>query len=270
MGLKKLKKKKKNQANIKGMVILTVAFLIVASIFILNNQSKNIQENTDENLCRTDYLPSITAILIDNTDSYTPIQQERLKNYFAELTQAIPKGGLVALYTVGTSDRIMIEPKIEVCNPGTSDDLENKLTKRVSQVKKNYNTIFKSGIEKEIMNASVNSGASSSPIMESIQAIDAKVFRAPGRKDVPKTIIIVSDMLQHGHGLSLLKGVPNFSDYKKTSHWQSSSSNLDSVTIKVLFIRRPAYASVQKRTLQEFWYNYFMAQGAELSEFDPI
>lgn len=270
MSIKNFKKKKKTQSNVKGIVVLLLALSIISCVFVFNYTSKNIQEHTDSNLCRSDYLPSITAILIDNTDSYTPIQQEVLKNYFTELTQKIPKGGLVTLYTVGASDQAILEPKLEVCNPGSLDDVENKLTKRASQIKKNYTTLFKDGIEKEIMNASLNSGAASSPIMESIQAIDAKVFRAPGRKDVRKTIIIVSDMLQHVRNFSLLKSVPKFSDYKKTSYWQSINANLKDVDVKILLIRRPAYASVQKRALQEFWYNYFLAQGAELSEFDPI
>lgn len=270
MVLKKKKSKKATASTTKGILILCVAAILLVGLFYLNMKSANDIENTGKDFCRTDVLPEITAILIDHTDTFTPLQRAALERHLLVTASAIRKNGMIEFYSVDNINSSVLKPDFYLCNPGGEDDFENRVGKRLSTVKKNYDekftAILNSGLDK-VLQASTSQ---ESPIMASLQSVQVTSFVGKERKAEKKKLILVSDLLEHTKKISFFKGVPDFSEFKSNPEWQQVKSDLKDVEVEIFFLRRDSAAKLQTTKLRDFWVSFFENQGATVTRFLPI
>ncbi|MDE1152088.1 MAG: hypothetical protein PW788_06060 [Micavibrio sp.] len=270
MSLRKKKAKKAQASFAKGVMVLLVAFILLGGLLFLNFKSTKDIENTGKDFCRTDVLPEVTAILIDHTDIFSPLQRTALEKHLQETASGIRKNGMIQFYSVDSIRSSVLKPDFYLCNPGNEDDLENKVGKRLSTVKKNYEDkfthILESGLDKVLQAGT----AQESPIMESLQSVQVTSFTGLDRKAERRRLILVSDLLEHTNRLSFFKGVPDFNDFKASSVWQLVKSDLHDVDVEIFFLRRESAAKLQTTKLRDFWVSFFENQGATVTRFLPI
>lgn len=259
MVLKKKKQQRALKTNLKAGVIFTLALLLIGGVFAFNAKFEAERNQTGDDFCRKGFVPEITAILIDHTDSFTPVQQEALKTYLTDIAMSVKKNGMLQIYSVDSTKRSVLISGFSKCNPGDTEDLENKLARRLSTVRKNYEDTFVKGLEAELNKTMVAETAQESPIMESIQSVSVTAFSGEERASAKKKLIIVSDLLEHTPELSFFKGIPNFDDYKKTVHWQNARSNMSGIEVQIFLLRR---SKGQSEDLIPFWERFFAGQGA--------
>ena len=258
--LKRKKQLRDLVANMKAVAIVSVAALLLGSVFFLSQKFENDRQKTDKiTFCQEGALPEVTAILVDHTDNFTPVQHEALRKYLRDAALSVKKTGMVQLYDVDSTRKSILEPKFFLCNPGSDDDLENALARRASTVRFNYEETFVKKLD-EILGELLTAKASKeSPIMESIQSVEVTAFAGKDRAASKKTLIIVSDLLEFTHDLSLYNKAPDFETFKKTIEWRNIHADMRGVTVKVLYIRRD---KGQSTDLLSFWQRYFEGQGA--------
>lgn len=260
MLLKKKKQHRKIIGNLKAAAIFSVALLLLSAVFYLNNKfEENRKKTNKETFCRAGSMPEITAILVDHTDNFTPLQQEALRKLLRDIALGVQKNGMIELYSVHSIRAAVLVPEFSLCNPGSDDDLENRLARRASTVRRNYEQTFVKKLDTELTKILTADPARESPIMESIQSVIVTAFVGREKEASKKTLVIVSDLLEHTPQLSFLKNMPDFEEYQKTSHWQNIRSELRNVNIKVMLIRRERG---QPPKLLPFWQRFFENQNA--------
>lgn len=267
MVIKKKKRQKSLINNLKGGFLFTIAVLLMAGIMVFNHQSKNERLLTGKDFCRSDFIPEVTAILVDHTDRFTPLQQEVLRKSLQETALAVKKSGMVQLYSVDDIQKSVLHPEFSLCNPGDDQDLENKLGRRASTVRKNYEDTFIKNLEDNLNKVLMDKTAHESPIMESIQSVTVTSFAGKSKEASKKKLIVVSDLLEHSDKFSLYRGVPDFSEYKKSTHWPSVRSDMRGVDVDIFFLHREGEEKLQTRKLETFWQLYFLEQGAAQVKF---
>ena len=70
--------------------------VLLSAVFYLNDKFEHNRLQTDKNtFCQTGVIPEITAILVDHTDKFTPVQHEALRKYLRDTALGIQKNGMV-------------------------------------------------------------------------------------------------------------------------------------------------------------------------------
>lgn len=210
---------------------------------------------------------AVTAVLLDLSDPMNAVQQTALLNRLAEVKNALSEGMKLAYFTLWTTEKDVLHPEIELCSPGTGDEL-NPLIANPKMAKRRWDEDFSARLDRVLKQLLVPDSTETSPIMESIQSI--AVTTLPPQQNVPRRLVIVSDMIQHTKGLSQYKGKPNFEAFKNTEYYRSVRANLNELKVEIVYVRRATQRNVQGRDHIQFWQEYFSSMGATLERVTAI
>jgi hypothetical protein len=213
--------------------------------------------------CPVDGPRSYTALLIDRTDTLSPQQQLDVRARIDQIVASVPQHGALAVYSISGDDD-PLEPRALFCNPGRADDV-SPWTGNPTTAERRWEQVFDVPVQQVFDELLTTGKATSSPILEAIQAVSITFFASAGSQLLPKRLYIVSDMLQH---------VPEFSQYRKHMQYQSlRSSNyyrriktaLRYVDVEILYVRRDGAEAQQGAEHVKFWQEYFADQGATVT-----
>ncbi|MBF5094111.1 hypothetical protein F1643_06040 [Azospirillum sp. INR13] len=229
---------RKKRADRLGKILLAIALVAATTIgyFYWSAIQAHVPLN-DQTLCPTSGPTSITAVLIDRTDAFNPVQQAEIRKRLEHVKREVPKHGAIEVYVVAPVVKAVLSPEIKVCNPGNPKDA-SKWTDNQRMAERLWRARFADKVDQVFVSAVSPDEASSSPIMESIQSLAITAFSDHDAHDREKRLIIVSDMLQHSGVASVYKGVPNFEQSRNAVAFRQLRSDLHGARVEVLLVRR--------------------------------
>jgi hypothetical protein len=220
--------------------------------------------------CPVDGPHSITAVVLDVTDSLGVIQQADLHAFMDDVRDNVPQYGRLDLYTVGKIDSRPLDMHFEVCNPGNARDVSNDFSGNKALADRTWKRRFSDKLSEALSNIEKEKPEDRSPLMESIQSVSITSFEGEHSEKAEKRMIFVSDLLQYTRQLSFYSGIPDFSDIKKTQYYHQIRTELRDVNVTIAMIPRETKANVQDKKLLNFWTSYFADQGATVDHWRPI
>lgn len=251
--------------NIVGIGLIAFVLICILSIFTLYFFLKKTSITIDPNtFCPVNGATSITAILIDETDPLSPIQQASLKKELLKIKNQIPTHGKIEVYLIGNTQEQVLSPILSFCNPGKGTDA-NKFYQNPKLIKKKWNENFNKPIDKVLSSLSNSKIQDQSPIMESIQSIAITAFKNIGSKNAQYRLIIASDMLQYTPEFNLYNNNPNNKTFLNNNFLKKMHSDLRGVQIDILLLRRTSNKNIQGHLLIKFWETFFEKQGTDLN-----
>jgi hypothetical protein len=242
--------------------VIAVAALLVVSVALWRLAGQRVPVWKDT-LCPQAGIRSLTVVIVDTTDSITPLQRESLRNHFHRIKSGLEKYEALQLFSVDeVTDRVP-PPLIEICNPGRGED-ENDYTGNPALRAKRWEGAFSNRID-EVLNRLVSTETRrESPIMETIQAAAVIAFqRHP--ETMAKKLVLVSDMLQNSPVLSQYREAPDFAKFGATTAFAGVAADLRGVGVELLYLGREGKRELQNGRHIEFWQAYFQACGATLT-----
>jgi hypothetical protein len=255
------RRSKKNYENIIGGIIIIIFVIVIIALFytyyLVNSRTVKIDKNT---FC-PDPPAQITVVLIDRSDKLNVAQQMAIRINLNDIRETIPKGGEFSLYSVNSTRNALLQNEFKICNPGRRENID-PLIGNPSIAERRWKTGFAEPLKKVLDSMLEPNIASESPIMESIQSVALTAFSGKKLENVPKRLIIVSDMLHKTSEFSCYSGKLDFTSFKNTRYFRKIRSGLDGVRVSIFYIRRETKRSVQGRKHIEFWQNFFLEQGA--------
>lgn len=254
--------KRVRQKNLFGSsIIILVTICIITALSIYYLKINNTIKTAPSTFCPINGSSSVTAILIDETDQLSPVQQASLKNELQKIRDQIPKYGKIEVYLIGNTQRSLLQPILSLCNPGRAKQA-NILYQNPTLIEKKWEDAFNNPIDRVISSLSNVNKSDHSPIMESIQSISVSAFNKPNTKKAKFRLIIASDMLQYTSEFNLYnfntKSLPSFS----SEYLKKMRSDLRGVKIEILLFRRTTTKNIQSHQLINFWEAFFNHQGA--------
>lgn len=246
-----------------GALLLGVVIIVAISIGVVYwyLQQYTVKLNPDT-LCPKDGPLALTVILVDRTDRLNTVQREAIRVRLDEVRAQTPRHGRIALFSIGPTEQELLRPEADLCNPGAVTEASQvyQNIRRVEQRWQTFNQRLAQAVE-----TTVQSGEQpASPIMESIQSAALSTF-ARATPQMPKRLIVVSDLLQHSPALSLYQRLPRFADFKTTEGFRQLRAPLAGVEVEILYLRRPTARSIQSKALIEFWQQYVGENGGLLT-----
>jgi len=248
------------QKNLAGAVIGVVAALILIALFVRGQRPRRAFDAAN---CPEDgrYAAQI-AILVDPSDTLTNVQEGSGAPRVLELIQnGAPETSEIRIYTVGQAGRGNTGAVLRVCKPAHPDDVSS-VTGNPQLAERRYRDEFLAPLERTL-DALLNvEGDSISPIMEGVQVAAVSAFQ-PRAADIPRQLLVVSDMIQNSRNLSFYRDPVDFGPLSRTPDYGTLRVDLSGVEVSVfLLARRGTAGRIQGGTLRGFWEDYFLDQGA--------
>lgn len=262
-------------AGIAGCALVVVAIVV---IFVLRPEPT---ERDSETLCPTSGPSAVTAILVDTTDRLGPVSRaDVLAHLHEEVSSGSANELFLAFETQATEPSGVPEPLFEVCHPGHPEDA-NPLIESEQRIEKRLEERFLAPLAQVFKELLDREPAASSPLMESTQVAAVTVLGRRDYADVPKRLLLVSDLMQNTDSLSFFRQVPDYSEFVSTSAADQLSTNLGATDVEILFVQRRAHARLRDavardtarcsetgdrrtRSLIEFWCRWIEDQGGTL------
>jgi hypothetical protein len=208
---------------------------------------------------------AIFAVLLDTTDSFSPVQQEIIQKKLDEVAEELPRYGKFEVFVVRASSDQLIEPIIQVCNPGRGSDT-NEWVGNPRLMEKRWHDKFIDPLDSSLKSAlSASVSANQSPILEEIQQVSVHAFFETPTQSA-KRLVVVSDMLQNSTVLNQYRQPESFEAFEQTSGFVKVRPELRDVDVTILYVRRSSEFKRQGKRHIEFWQDFFDASGARIEE----
>lgn len=227
-----------------------------------------------ETLCPKAGPSALTVILVDATDGMSAVQRTAIETRLDEVVTRLREYEEVQVYSI-EAGASLLKPDFRVCRPKSPDNV-NDWTGNKNLARLQFEEVFRPRLRKVLEDAMNRPASNASPIMEAVQQVVVGAFQkadvGAGAGGLPKRLVIVSDMLEHGKGGSHYAGVPDFAAFRETQAYRSLKADMDGIVVEVLYLLRPEAHAVQGTTAHlNFWKAYFETdQNARMPGAIPI
>ncbi len=260
--------RRKRRKDLLGALFLVLAVLaVLTAIYLYQRLSSGAVAFDRLTLCPVDGPRSLTVVLVDTTDPLDAVQKEDVSKRLDDIKEKdVPRWGELELFTVRPTpaDRLL-RPELTVCNPGRGSEI-SPFYGNPALVEKRWRKQFSDKTDEVLGRLLGSQSAESSPILESIQQAAVEAFLGRRVAQVPKRLVVVSDMLQHTSCFSQYHGFEPFDSFCKSPCYLKVRPNLAGVDVTILYLRRAQAARIQGRRHIEFWQQYFKDAGATVTE----
>ncbi|MYB99702.1 MAG: hypothetical protein F4X60_14265 [Gemmatimonadetes bacterium] len=254
----------RNQAtkrkNVLGGVIGLLALLTLIALFVRGQRGSRAFDAAN---CPEDggYAAQI-AVLVDPSDTLTTVQEgSGAPRVLETIENGAPATAEIRIYTVGQAGRGNTRAVFRVCKPVHPDDV-GSFTGNPALAERRYEEDFLAPLEQALTSLLSVEGDSISPIVEGIQVAAVSAFQ-PRDADIPRQLLIVSDMIQNSRNLSFYREAVEFGPLSRNPDYGTLRVDLSGVEVSVfLLARRGGAGRIQGGTLRGFWEDYFLDQGA--------
>lgn len=255
----------RSQAESRGGIIkiAVVVCLVAAGAFTFMKVSASQRALDDQTLCPAQPT-SITVLLVDVTDPMNVPQRQDFRNQLAALRNEIPRYGQLIVAQVDATSEELITPVIVKCNPGTGADV-SETTGNPQAVQKLYDEEYVAPLDAAFARLSQASGASESPILESVQSIALTELLAPDAKSKTRKIVLVSDLLQNTNDVSFYRQLPSPGAFTTSPAFRRTRTDLRNVEVELWMLERGDAATTQPRALIDLWDSIITEQGGTVS-----
>ena len=260
MPRRRTKKRQDTLSLIVGGLMIAVVLTIVVVLMWLKPEAVKIDSET---LCRSEGPSSITAVLIDQTDSFGPITKSDLEVQIRDLFGTIKENHEVSIFTVESTLEKVLDPIIQVCNPGDPDKAD-PLIRSKEIIRRKLQEKFWQPLEEVLRNLLEKKEAPLSPIMESVQSVSITHFQSTKRRSVPRRLIIISDLLQNSDAVSFYRDNPDYERFKKTLEFRGLNPDLRDVDVEIWLIQRKQPQQGDGGALLKFFRSWLSEHGGHV------
>jgi hypothetical protein len=253
---------RKRRRDILGLGLIIVSLLLGTGFGIFYWRTSRAETRVNPTtMCPESGPEGLTVLLIDATDAITPVQRASLHNEFERLVGRVPVHSAIEVYTVDqVSDRVLLPTGERICNPGRDGSF---WTQNPRLIENRWRERFWEPLQKWELQAVDRQPTERSPILEAVQSVAVTEFQREALVGKPRTLVIVSDLLQHTPGLSHYRAVPSFEEFSRSDYYATVRTSWSGVVVEVIYITRPG--TPQGSQHLEFWREYFAGNGGSLN-----
>jgi hypothetical protein len=202
-------------------------------------------------LCPVDGPRSITVVLLDSTDDIPDIGKHEIRTVLLDMAEAVPVHGLLELR--------LLDPKLPggrqifaKCNPGDGADL-SEYTANPRLAKKRWLEGFRGPLENALESGFQPLPGKTSPIMETVQRIAVDRFTGRAAEDAPKSLVVVSDMLENAPDYSQYAGDLTYGRFKASRAYKRLQTDLHGAEVTIYYIQRASAKPFNSADHIRFW-----------------
>lgn len=264
---RKAKKKKRDNGSLVGALSLICIVLVVgatAGIFYYFYTQSQGPEIDEASLCPETGPEAHLAILVDTTDPMSLTQLETARQHIERKISDAAVNTRISFSTVNPEGSVRESTFFSMCKPQSGADAD-MLTQNPRMIEERFQTEFAGPIQDAMDALMTVPEADASPIMESAQEFAARI---PGFivSDVPRELVLMSDLVQHSDIFSFFRG-DDWESFSRSDGPARFGSAFEGATVTVLRLPR---LTERMAEIEDFWVRYFDAQGIQRVRVTPI
>ncbi len=237
-----------------------IALVVVAIVSLFVIRPRPVGRDADT-LCPVSGPSAVTAILVDTSDRVSALSRADILGRLDDEVRAGKPDELFLAFETQVESGGVLEPLVETCHPGDPDKA-NPLIQSRQLIAKRLDERFLEPLREVFSELLDREEAKSSPLMESVQSVAVTVLGRREHADVPRRLLLVSDLMQNTESLSFFRRQVDYHAFAGSRGADALSTDLDGVTVEVLFVQREAHLRLEStRGLAEFWGRWIENQG---------
>jgi len=204
-----------------------------------------------ETLCPVDGARSVTVVLLDSTDEIPDIGKREIRTVLLDMAETVPVHGLLELRLLDPKTAAG-RPIFAKCNPGDGAGL-SEYTANPRMARKRWLEGFRQPLENSMDAGFRPAPGNTSPIMETVQRIAVDRFSGRAAEDIPKSLVLVSDMLENEPDYSQYTGDLSYSRYKTSRAYKKLQTDLHGADVTIYYIQRVTAKPISSADHIRFW-----------------
>ena len=223
---------------------------------------------SEETLCPTDGPRGITVVLLDASDGLPEIAQQEVRGYLVGLSEELEPYSLLELRLLDPSvggGRVVFSR----CNPGDGSNL-NELIGNPQLARRQWLEGFRQPLEDALNGFLGPAPSDTSPIMGTVQHVAIELFSNRQARELPKELVIVSDMLEHTSAYSQYPLDLSFERFKLTEAYRNFRTDLHGADVTIKYVQRRTPTGLDPVKHLEFWLEWARDNNAGLFRADRL
>jgi hypothetical protein len=202
-------------------------------------------------LCPVNGPQSETVVLLDSTDAIPDIAKHEIRTTLIDMAETLSQYELleIRLLDPNIAGGRMIFSK---CNPGDGSNL-SEYTANPRLAKQRWMDGFREPLDGAMEAGFRPAPGKTSPIMETIQQIAVDRFTGRNVEDIPKTLVVISDMLEHGPDYSQYSGDLSYDRFKGSRAYRKVRTDLHGAAVEIYYIQRATGRPINSVDHIRFW-----------------
>jgi hypothetical protein len=202
-------------------------------------------------LCPVNGPRSVAVVLLDSTDDIPEIAKREIRTALIDMAETLPAYELLEIR--------LLDPKFaggrlifSKCNPGDGSDL-SEYTANPRLARQRWMDGFRAPLDQALETGFSPAPSKISPIMETIQRIAVERFTGRNVEAIPKSLVIISDMLQHGPDYSQYTGNLSYDRFKASIAYKKVQTDLHGTEVLIYYIQRQTGRPISSVDHIQFW-----------------
>jgi hypothetical protein len=215
-------------------------------------------------LCPVDGPRSVTVVLLDSTDDIPAIGKQEIRTILVDVAETLPSYRLLEIR--------LLDPKIAggrsifaKCNPGDGSGL-SEYTANPRLAKKRWMDGYREPLDRALQAGLDPLPGKTSPIMETVQRIAVERFTGRNNEGIPKSLILISDMLEHELDYSQYTGDLSYSRYQASRAYRKFRTNLYGAEVTIYYVQRSSTRSINSVDHIRFWADWIRDNNGRLRQ----
>jgi hypothetical protein len=240
-------------AAIAGVALICLAVAGLGSLAYFYFSVRQSPTLDPVSLCPTSGPEGITVVLVDTSDDLPEIAQRQVLGILDDQITGLP-----AYYKLDI--RVLDVPNgrsrslFAKCNPGDGKGL-SEWTNNPRIARMRWIESFKAPASDAVQHSVVTAQAKNSPIMGALQDIAVDEFSSSAAQSVPKSLIIVSDMLENTRDYSQYQNLADLSyqRFRQSQAYLKYRTDLHGARVTIDYVQRILPKGIDTVRHIEFW-----------------
>jgi hypothetical protein len=215
-------------------------------------------------LCPVEGPRAIAEVLLDSTDEIPDIAKREIRTMLVDMAETLPAYHLLEIR--------LLDPKTQggrtifaKCNPGDGTGL-SEYTANPRLARQRWLDGFRAPLDVALEAGFQPLPGKTSPIMETIQQIAVERFTGRAAEEVPKSLVVISDMLQHGPDYSQYSGDLSFGRFKTSRAYKKVQTDLHGADVLIYYIQRKTGKPINSADHIKFWADWVHDNNGRLKQ----
>ncbi|QRM35448.1 hypothetical protein [Microvirga sp. VF16] len=202
-------------------------------------------------LCPPEGPHSATVILLDSSDALPGVTRQELLTYLVDTAEAMPEHGLLEIRRL-SQDAPGGSTVFSKCSPGTGDG-DSVITTNPELRRKRWRERYLEPLKRELEAGLSPAESKTSPILATLQGIAVERFGGNRAAAMPKTLIVVSDLIEHGSDYSQYQGDLSYGRFQRSNAYKRVKTDLNGAEVNFRYVQRVTQKPINSAEHIKFW-----------------
>jgi hypothetical protein len=243
-------------AKLVAAIVVTVTALLAGGVGVYVWATAPRPPIRDQRtFCPLDGPTAITVMLLDTSDPLPPATRDEVTKRLTDIADELPDYASLDIRILDPAQRAGRQV-FSLCNPGDGRGL-NEFTGNPSLAKRRWRERFREPLDRALNSGLVAQRTDTSPLLLTLQGIALDRFTGKAAAEIPKSLVIVSDMIEYEKEYSQYPPRDlSYQRFKGSPLYLKLRTDLGGAQVQILYVQRLTKPPIDAAAHIRFWIDW--------------